>query len=220
MKTTYEIKVDWKSIHGAFTQIDAVRGVMGRIGCGDVLGGSYRGGQYERQGVAGLARLLTSASTLRRQAWDAIHSASNDLRKATEPVETDYVTRYWSVGCPCVGDLMCSSHRGAARRSTIYGGRVEARQVLRHERIESRRDRVIDTARHAAAAAIAVHDCLTLLSGAGICDYDPEHEICGIHEGRINLTGLSWLTGHAVEPSTPPTVESVSAFASGEALSL
>jgi hypothetical protein len=171
----------------------------GRGSVADPFGGSYYGGHYERAGLVGAIELLRAARTLQRTAWDDVHASRLRLTSAEQPQEADHYTRWWSVDCGARDDMEHGTHRGAAWRATHYGGRVHAQRCVRQDRIEARRQRVISETQSAVHTAIKVHALLEYLAEVGLTEYEPSQEICGIHDRKINLTGIRWLAGHKYE---------------------
>ena len=196
---TYTIDIDWDRIHAACEAVDAARAGMenrgNSQGLWDHFGGTYCRQSYERYGLAGIVRINTVAHDLARQCWDAVHAASQRLASSVVPRESDYVTVYRSVGCSGHSDMTHRTHRGAAWRATRFGGRVQRDRVLVSSGITARRMGVLRQTQAAVTTAVAVHDLLTVLSESGVCQYEPRNHICGVVDGRINLTGLGWLTG-------------------------
>lgn len=75
------VEIDWPAIHAAALVVDWERGSHGafvRLGYEspiDAFGGSYFPATYERDGLAGVVRLLEGAHMIRRAAWEAVHRA-------------------------------------------------------------------------------------------------------------------------------------------------
>jgi hypothetical protein len=72
------IEIDWPGLHAAVLLVDELRAPyrLGYDGNVDAWGGTYFPPTYEREGLAGVVRLLGGAQAVRHDAWEAIHSAS------------------------------------------------------------------------------------------------------------------------------------------------
>ena len=120
---------------------------------------------------------------------------------------------YRSVGCRGRADMTHRSHRGAACRATRFGGEVIGERVLVTSGITARRMSILRQVRAAAMTAIAVHEMLSALAECGVRKYDPANHICGVVDGKVNLTGLGWATG-TTEPVDGYPIDAIaSAFA-------
>lgn len=216
--TTYEISLDWDRLHAACHEADQARGrntYLGYDGTVDVFGGSYFAPSFHRRGVAGAVVIVASVRKLMHDCWDAVRDARVRVDDAAKPKESDYVTEWLSVDCGVRADMVHRTHRGAAHRAAMFGGKVESRRVLQQRRVDERVRAAKDRVRRAIRCAIACHESMTVLAEAGLVEYYPSQHICGVHNGKICLTGIRWARGEN-ENDLSPTIEEALSLYAGE----
>jgi hypothetical protein len=98
-------------------------------------------------------------------------------------------------------------------------------QQIRHAAWDAihRSSRVVDGRRLATCAirtALALDHLFRALAAVGIYVYDPAHQICGVTgygpDDTVQVTGMRWLAGAAVESESPPTMREVAEFLESE----
>lgn len=156
------VTIDWTSLHQSVSILDTYRrsAEIGKDGFADAFGGSYKPELYERDGLAGVVRILEGVNLVRQDAWKLVHSANHHIKELEK-----------------LGD-----------RKAIESARFKLSRAVQ--------------------TAIACHTVMTILHEIGVVVYDANTEICGVHDGYINLTGIFWLLGDGMEPlQGHPTIE-------------
>lgn len=204
----YTVTVNWGALHEAVKEMDCERrkfGIGVTHGVLDVFGGSYRPNRYQEMGVEGLCEILAAANKIAKQAWERVHGGAAEIECAARCGESDYKKIYCSSAVGR-GLVHHKTIRGAKCRATRYGGEWWVEKVLDERNYNKRQKRTRERIKSAIKTAIFVDRVFKVLAECGVKTYNPKTHICGVHDGRINLTGIRWMMGEKTESDTPPTL--------------